>query len=134
MITHVELRKHKFICKCLQGLSASAFVVFEGLGYGVSSFIVAFLYQAEVAGVTLAAVPLLIISAGIMMFIMENVNKVVTTAYGKVKLLKIIETHRQTHTLAYSHKHTLTHAGTHRHAQTRIHIERHIDTRRHTNS
>ena len=69
--------------KVQKGLSASTFLMFEGTGYGVTSFVMGFVYQAEVSGITLATLPLLVISFGLMAYIMDKGGKIVTDAYGK---------------------------------------------------
>ena len=70
--------------KVQKGLSAPAFMFFEGMGYGLGSLIMAFVYEPVVSGITLAAVPLLIIPASLMMYLMEHGAKIVNKAYGKV--------------------------------------------------
>jgi ABC-type multidrug transport system fused ATPase/permease subunit len=79
LTTRFEMSMHKV----QKGLSAPAFMLFEGLGYGLTSFIMGFVYHPETAGITLATVPLLIISASVMMYIVEKGGKIVTSAYGK---------------------------------------------------
>jgi hypothetical protein len=44
----------------------------------------AFVYAPVVSGITLAAVPLLVIPASLMMYLMEHGAKIVNEAYGKV--------------------------------------------------
>ena len=69
--------------KVKKGFAGQAFALFEGFGYGMGGFCMAFYFAWDVALVTLAAVPLLIIPASIMMHIIENGAKTVTKAYGK---------------------------------------------------
>ena len=66
-----------------KGLAASTFIIFEGLGYGFGSVIVAFAYEARVAGVTMAAVPVLVIAASVCMYIAVEGAKIVNNAYGQ---------------------------------------------------
>jgi ABC-type multidrug transport system fused ATPase/permease subunit len=70
--------------KIQKGLSAPVFMFFEGMGYGLGSLIMAFVYAPVVSGITLAAVPLLVIPASLMMYLMEHGAKIVNEAYGKV--------------------------------------------------
>jgi hypothetical protein len=61
-------------------------MLWQGLGYGTGGLVLAFLPSignAEVAGVTLATVPLLTISAMVCMYSMENGTKLVSKAYSK---------------------------------------------------
>ena len=62
--------------KVKKGLSASAFLLFEGLGYGLGSLILGFYYQWAVSLITFATVPLLIIPASYAMHIVEKGGQV----------------------------------------------------------
>jgi ATP-binding cassette subfamily B (MDR/TAP) protein 1 len=66
--------------KCL---GASTFLMFEGSGYGLTAFVMGFYYEPEVSGITLATLPLLVISFGVMAYIMDKGGKTVSAAYGK---------------------------------------------------
>ena len=68
--------------KVQKGLAAPAFMLFEGIGYGTAGFALGFFYEAEVAGVTLATVPLLILPATVMMSVVENGAKAISGAYS----------------------------------------------------
>ena len=59
------------------------FMMFEGLGYGLGSFIMAFYYQWEVTLITLSTIWLLVIPAGWMMYTINTKQKVLSKAYGK---------------------------------------------------
>ena len=76
-------RFEEAMVKVQKGLSAPAFMFFEGLGYGLGSLVMAFVYEPVVAGITIAAVPLLIIPASLMMYLVEHGAKIVSSAYGK---------------------------------------------------
>jgi ABC-type multidrug transport system fused ATPase/permease subunit len=69
--------------KVQKGLSSQAMMFWEGLGYGMGSLIMGFVYQPVVSGITLAAVPLLIGPAGVIMHIVEKGGEIVTKAYGQ---------------------------------------------------
>jgi len=69
--------------KVQKGLNASTFLMFEGSGYGITSFVMGFVYQAEVSGITLATLPLLIISFGLLAYLMEKGSKILSDAYGQ---------------------------------------------------
>ena len=77
-----------------KGLGGSVFVLFEGVGYGVGGLVVGLIYQPavanhtprhrpppppphtsiceQVAGITLATVPLLILPASALMYVLQN--------------------------------------------------------------
>jgi ABC-type multidrug transport system fused ATPase/permease subunit len=74
-------RFEEAMVKVQKGLSAPAFMFFEGLGYGLGSLVMAFVYEPVVAGITIAAVPLLIIPASLMMYLVEHGAKIVSSAY-----------------------------------------------------
>ena len=56
-----------------------SFLVFEGLGYCLGGFIVAFYQQWEVALITLGTVPLLVVPAMVMLWSMTSGVKVAAT-------------------------------------------------------
>ena len=71
--------------KVQKGLKATM-PMCEGLGYGFGSLVVCFvpsIGNPEVAGITFATVPLLIVPALLMMNVMENGGKVVDKAYAQ---------------------------------------------------
>ena len=71
--------------KVQKGFKAQ-FMICIGLGMGFGSLVLAFLPSmgnAEVAGVTLATVPLLIVAGGVMMFFVGNGEKLREKSYSK---------------------------------------------------
>lgn len=60
------------MAKVEKGLGGSVFVLFEGVGYGVGGLVVGLIYQPAVAGITLATVPLLILPASALMYVLQN--------------------------------------------------------------
>ena len=69
--------------KLQKGVGGMTFMMFEGLGYGLGSFIMAFYYQWEVTLITLSTIWLLVIPAGWMMYTINTKQKVLSKAYGK---------------------------------------------------
>ena len=69
--------------KVQKGLSSSSFAMFEGFGYGTGGLAMGFYYQPEVAAITLATVPLLIVPFSVIFYIVENGQKIIAKAYGK---------------------------------------------------
>ena len=53
--------------KVQKGLSSQSMQVFEGLGYGTGGLAMGFYFQPEVAAITLATVPLLILPASVIL-------------------------------------------------------------------
>ena len=75
--------------KVQKGLSASTFIMFEGSGYGLTAFVMGFYYEPEVSGITLATLPLLIISFGLLAYLMEKGGKILSkqTVHGRAVFL-----------------------------------------------